>query len=165
MPQTYTPCIISSPAHLAQFADIKRQNPWWKMLLGLQKLPAGFPRVYVGNKPVQVVFFAKGELTLVEQQATFRAAAPGFDNGQRYEHINTAFGFDLPYSAITQVERYQAPDPFIKYFNFNWVRIIVDDPAAPNDLLLSLTGSGTQMQQLHRQNDALFADLQARVAR
>ena len=165
MQKIYSPLIISSPAHLAQFNDIKRQNPWWKMLLGLQKLPAGFPRVYVGSKPVQVVFFAKGQLTLFERQADFRSAAPGFDNGQRYEHIQTAFSFDIPYSAITRVERYQTPDPFIKYFGFNWVRILVDDPAAPNDLLLSLTGSGTQMQQLNRLNDELFAELQAKVAR
>lgn len=135
------------------------------MLLGLQKLPAGFPRVYMGNRPVQVVFFAKGQLTLFERQVDFRSAPPGFDNGQRYAHIQTSFSLDLPYSAITRVERYQAPDPFIKYFNFNWVRILVDDPAVPGDLLLSLTGSGTQMQHLNQQNDALFADLQAKVAR
>jgi hypothetical protein len=165
MQKIYSPLLISSPAHLAQFNDIKRQNPWWKMLLGFQKLPAGFPRVYLGNKPVQVVFFAKGQLTLSAQQLTFQSAAPGFDNGQRYEHIQTAFNFDFPLAAITHVERYQAPEPFIKYFSFNWVRLTLNDPSVPHDLLLSLTGSGMQMPQLNHLNNELFAELWAKVAR
>jgi hypothetical protein len=133
--------------------------------IGPAKAAGGLSARLHGKQARASRIFAKGELTLFEQQADFRSAAPGFDNGLRYEYIQTAFSFDIPYSSITRVERYQAPAPLIKYFSFNWVRIIVDDPAAPNELLLSLTGSGTQMQHLNQLNDALFADLQAKAVR
>lgn len=163
MPKDYAPILISSPAHLAAFSDSKRNSPWWKLLLGINQIPAGFPRVYVGGNAVPVNFFAKGQLRLFEHQLDFRARPPGFDNGQRYAHVNSDFSFEFPYSAITRVERYEASEPFIKHFNLNWVRLCVDAPAIPGDLLLSLTGSGTQMARINQTNDALYEELQAKV--
>jgi hypothetical protein len=35
MNQDYSPLLVSCPAHLARFGEIKQQNPWWRVLLGL----------------------------------------------------------------------------------------------------------------------------------
>lgn len=83
----------------------------------------------------------------------------------RYEHVRTGFSFDLPYPALVRVERYELPKPFIKYFNMNWVRIITDAPGVPPDLLLSLTGSGTEMRTIRQTNDLLFRELQLKLQR
>ncbi|RZL15501.1 MAG: hypothetical protein EOO62_03830 [Hymenobacter sp.] len=163
MNQDYSPLLVSCPAHLARFGEIKQQNPWWRMLLGLHKIPEGFPRAYVGGNAVPVNFFAKGSLHLGEQQFTFASRDPGFDNGQRYAHITPDFHFDLPYASLTRVERYEPPAAYIKYFNLNWVRIQLSAPNAPDDLLLSCTGSGTEMSLIHQGNELLYNELQAKL--
>jgi hypothetical protein len=163
MHQDYSPLLVSSPAHLARFAEIKRQNPWWRLLLGMNKIPAGFPRAYVGGNAVPVNFFAKNSFHLVEQQLTFASRDPGFDNGQRYAHITPDFHFELPYASLMQVERYEPPAAYIKYFNLNWIRIQLSAPNVPDDLLLSCTGSGTEMSLIHQTNELLYNELQAKL--
>lgn len=165
MQKTYRPFIISSPNHLNQFDEIQRGNPWWKLLLGISKVPADFPRTYVGSKAVAVNFFAKGELTLFERQMDFRSVAPGANNGMKYDYINTSFSFDIFYESIIKIERFEASNPTIKYFNINWVRIIIDSPGSPKDLLLSLTGGGAEMSSINTNNDSLFYELQSKITR
>lgn len=63
----------------------------------------------------------------------------------------------------TRVERYEAAEPASKYFNLNWVRIHVSGPDAPGDLLLSSTGSGTQMNRIAQTNELLYQQLQAKT--
>ena len=163
MPTDYTPVIISSVEHLTRFSDIQRTSPWWRILLGINKLPADFPRVYLGGNAIQVNFFAKGELRLFERQLDFQARAPGFDNGQRYAHVDQTFQNAFPYARITRGGRYELAEPFIKRFNINWVSLRVNAPNTPSDLLLSLTGSGTQMARINQMNDVLYRELQAKV--
>lgn len=163
MQKIYAPFIVSSPDHLVAFAEILSQRAWWKALFGTIEVPAGFPRLYVGRKAVPVVFFAKGQLTVFDRQMDFRSVAPGANNGARYEHVRTGFSFDLLYPAIVRIERFELPKPFIKYFNMNWVRIITEAPGVPPDLLLSLTGSGTEMRAIRQANDQLFRELQLKL--
>lgn len=163
MATDYSPLLVSSPAHLARFAELKRQNPWWRLLLGLTKLPEDFPQVYVGGNAVAVNFFAKGCLRLGEQRVIFESLAPGFDNGQRYAHITPDFYFDFSYSSLTRVERYEPPVAYIKYFNLNWVSLQVSAPHTPGTLLLSATGSGTAMALIKQTNEALYNELRAKL--
>lgn len=163
MATDYSPLLVSSPAHLARFAELKRQNPWWRVLLGMTRLPAGFPQVYVGANAVAVNFFAKGRLRLGEHRVTFESLAPGFDNGQRYAHITPDFHFDFPCSSLTRVARYEPPVAYIKYFNLNWVSLQVSAPHTPSILLLSATGSGTATAHIKQTNEALYNELRAKL--
>lgn len=95
----------------------------------------------------------------------FRSVAPGANNGMKYDYINTSFSFDISYESIIRIERFEASNPTIKYFNINWVRIIIDSQNSPKDLLLSLTGSGTEMSNINTTNDVLFHELQSKIAR
>jgi len=94
----------------------------------------------------------------------FRSVAPGANNGMNYDNINTSFSFDIFYESITRIERYKASNPTIKHFNINWIRIMIDSPDSPKDLLLSLTGSGTEMSNINTTNDVLFNELQSKTA-
>ncbi len=154
---------ISSIDHLNSFSALSKENPWWKLILGLNKVPADFPQVKVGWKKYPLVMFSAGALTFFERQLEFRANNANSTNRLHFINLKDDLRFDIPYSSLT-VTRYTHPKPFLKAFNISWIKLTVSDNSSVSHFLVSFGGKNLSKNQVELANDELFEVLKKKIS-
>lgn len=162
MQNDYPRVWVSSINHMDAFSQITKANPWWKVLLVLNKIPAGFPQIKIGIRKYPVVFYAEGSLTLFERQLAFKADKDAQLNNYRYSNLKTDLKFEMDYTTL-KVERFVHPKPFMKAFNLNWIKLSPSNNDAGENILLSCGGSGFQKRRIETLNDEIFQIIQQKV--
>ncbi len=153
---------ISSIDHLNSFSALAKENPWWKLVLGLNKVPADFPQVKIGRKKYPLVMFSAGTLTLFERQMEFRANNTNSVNQLNFINLKDDLRFDIPYSSLT-ITKYTHPKPFLKAFNIPWINLALSDNGTASHFLLSFGGNNLSKKQVERANDELFELLKIKI--
>jgi hypothetical protein len=162
MQNHYPKVWLSSIPHLDTFSEISRKNPWWKLLLGLNRMPEEFPLVKFGLGKLPLVFFSEGSLTLFERELEFRGYNEASLNGNPYQNLKPNVRFSVDYDSI-QVGKFSHPKPFSKAFNLTWIKVSISVNDQTEHRLLSVGGSGVHMREIARANEEILDFLQSRA--
>ena len=154
---------ISSIDHLNSFSLLAKKNPWWKLLLALNKVPNDFPQMKVGVRKYPLVLYSAGTLTLFERQLEFRATNTNSANNRKLLNLKDDLYFEFSYSSLT-VTRYTHPKPFLKAFNILWINLSVSGNSSIDHILLSIGGNNLNMSQVTKANDEIFEILKDKTA-
>jgi hypothetical protein len=154
---------ISSIDHLNSFSLLAKKNPWWKLLLALNKVPNDFPQMKVGVRKYPLVLYSAGTLTLFERELEFRASNTNSANNQIFLNLKDDLYFEIPYSSLT-VTRYTYPKPFLKAFNIPWINLSLSGNNSVDPVLLSFGGNKLNMNQVTKANNEIFEILKNKTA-
>lgn len=146
---------ISSIDHINSFSLLAKRNPWWKLLLALNKVPNDFPQMKVGVRKYPLVIYSAGTLTLFERQMEFRANNTDSANNRKFINLKEDLYFEIPYTSLT-FTRYIHPKPFLKTFNIPWINLSVSGNSLINHVLLSFGGNNLNIKQVIKANDEIF---------
>lgn len=158
MQQTIESTWISSVEHLDAFTSVNKSNPWWRLLLGVNKIPYDFPQVRIGSKKFPLVYFSEGLLSVYERQLEFKARKSANAGRASFINLNEELAFAIDYSLL-KPGRYLYPKPFLKAFNIPWIKISGASVDGTDDLLISVSGLGLNLKQITEVNEALFGVL------
>jgi hypothetical protein len=145
------------------FSLLAKKNPWWKLLLALNKVPNEFPQMKVGVRKYPLVIYSAGTLTLFERQLEFRATNTNSANNHKFINLKDDLYFEIPYSSLI-VSRYIHPKPFLKAFNIPWINLSVSENSSINHVLLSFGGNNLNKNQVAEANDEIFEILKNKTA-
>jgi len=141
------------------FSEISSNNPIWKVLLFLNKVPADFPQVKSNSRILPIVYFSQGVLQIFERQIDFKSHVSTDDN--RYKNLKNYFSFEIQNQDF-KVDRYQHPRPFMKSFNISWIKLSILNKNPSDHLLISFGGQGRGMAEIKNKNDEIFEILKDR---
>ena len=164
--QTFEPIWISSVSHLDAMHRIARSATMLKKLLGRFDCPDDFPHLVMlwgllFYTKIPVVFFQYGVLTVEENSFLFQSKKPRVW-GSKIGGAWPALEFRLNRAQITEVSSYRYPNPYMQYFNADWVRVTATEEVVGGDFLVCNGGyrMGSIRAKTRRLFDALkpFAD-------
>lgn len=157
------PIWVSSIQHLSIYHAIVSGTPLWRKMLGWYPIPKGFPKVRFGFASTPIVLFSYGEIVIEESSLQYYPLHPKMKYSQRYSNLKQDLIFEIKYSDIQVVERYQHKNAFINYFNINWVRIIPKTDILNRDVLICVGGYGPSMSEITYNTDRLFEIIRQKV--
>jgi hypothetical protein len=138
---------------MEQFSQIVGKNSFWKIFLGLNKIPYDFPQVKFGFKKLPLVFFSQGYLTLFERQLEYRANE--INSLNKYDNLKENLFFEIDYNLL-KAERFLHPRPFMEAVNIPWIKLSITDNSPFDHILLSFGGDGITMKQVEETNNKIF---------
>jgi len=153
---------ISSVEHLVAFSALAKMNPWWKLLLGINKVPGDFPYVKIGSRKYPLVCFSEGSLDLYERELKYKANWHPSTIKNEYFNLKRELSFEFEYNSI-KVSRFKHPKPFMKAFNIDWVKLTLPGNYGSDHILLSVGGSGIKLSQITKPNDEIFEFLKNKI--
>lgn len=164
----FKPVWITSIAHLEALSRIHRETPLWRELLGLYRLPPGFPYVQasLGFSPfdkVPQIALRSGEIHLGNGRVTF-AGRPFRIPLFRVFNIPPDGTFSLRFDELTAVERFDFILPVSRYFTFPFVRLRSTRSGELADFLLCAGGYAFQMRRIQKRSLMLLDALQRAAA-
>lgn len=158
------PIWISSIKHLETFYTVATSTSVGRKLIGHYKMPKGFPKLnlyyFLG---IPVVFFSKGKLSIEEKSLKYNASHNKIGFLKSYSNLKNDLAFEIEYSSIKSIERYQHQNAFINYYNINWIRITLNNDILDGDILICIGGSGPSMSGIINSNDKLFDMLEQNI--
>lgn len=154
MQKTFPIVWISSVEHLDAFSDISKKNPWWKILLGINKIPDNFPQVKIGSRKYPIVFYSEGSLNLFERELEFIANPNASVIRGNFFNLMSDLRFEFDFGSV-KVDRFKHSKPFMKAFNISWIQLSIKNDLQ-NQILLSVGGSGLNINQITKTNEEIF---------
>ena len=149
----------SSKQHQKELNNIVKQNSLIRKAIGIYKIPKDFPYVGILWNKFPIVYDQRFSLELINEKVTLTENNKfGFLN--KAKNINKAINNNITISEIINISRYENPQPFIKYFNINWIELTYRNNDTTNEILLAV--GGKLMSSVRKQTNILYQELQNR---
>ena len=160
----FNPVWMTSIAHLEALSRVYRETSISRQLLGLYRLPSGFPYTqgsltFGPFGKVPQVALRSGEIHLGNGRVTF-AGRPFRIPLFRVFNIPPDGTFSLRFDEITTVERFDFASPVSRYFTFPFVRLRSTQSGELADFLLCAGGYAFQMRRIQKRSLLLLDALQ-----
>lgn len=167
--------LVSSRDHLAKFGAVLEATPWYRKLMGRIDVPEGFPQVVTGSRVFPVVYLARGQLTVEDNEINFQVRQD--DNADfkslpsialatmpatSYRNLDKSLSFVANLDAVAILGRFQAKQGS-SYYAINWVEMKV--PSIQHPVLLCVGGNGLSMSKIRQETDMLLEEIRSRQAR
>lgn len=157
-PQTFQPIWISSVPHLDAMHNIARSATMLNKLFGRFDCPDEFPHVvlfwgllFFSKCPL--VFFQYGELTVEDNSFLFQSKKPRVW-GSKIRGAWPPLEFKLNRSQVTEVSFYRYPNPYMEYFNVDWIRVTGTEEVLGGEFLIC--NGGYRMGSVRAKTVSLF---------
>ena len=160
------PVWLSTIEHLEQLLEIHRSESFLTKVVGLYRIPDGFPHLWYWLAPfarVPIIYFANGRLILVPQGFRFEPVRRMLFMAS-VANVREDLMLEIRREDICNVEEYaldpeELPFPTRSYYNFPWTRIRTRLSGMRGDFLIGAGGAGPSMGGIRARNARLLETL------
>ena len=126
MRATYQNVWVSTKNHQEAFAKIYQRNSLFRKLIGVYRIPEGFPNMEGFSFIIPLIYQYRCSLFFDEDQILL-ASNPHFDSFL-IRNISNEFKLAIPFTQILSIDLHQNKDIPMSSFNGNkWVKIVFMD--------------------------------------
>jgi hypothetical protein len=162
------PVWLSNIDHLQRLLEIHRNESFLTKVVGLYRIPDGFPHLWYWLAPfarVPIIYFANGRLILLPQGFRFEPVHRALFMAS-VANVRSDLVLEIRRDDIRDVNEYmldpaELPFPTRSYYNFPWTRVRTRLPGVSSDFLIGAGGAGPSMRGIRARNAQLLETLTA----